>query len=138
MQKLLALLMLATVLLSVSACGDRPDDQAEQFPPTVYDDIAGGSPAPDNNSAGDAPIPSEQLRGSEKHDIPATPYDEMVENGRDCSEVLIQLAAVRSALDNTGKVILKDHMRHCMVDAVAAGDQDAIDDLCQAIDKFMK
>ena len=44
----------------------------------------------------------------------------------------------RSALDNTGKVILKDHMRHCMVDAVAAGDQEAIDDLCVAIDKFMK
>ena len=62
----------------------------------------------------------------------------MVEEGHDCSEVLIQLAAVRSALDNTGKVILKDHMRHCMVDAVAAGDVDAIDDLCQAIDKFMK
>ena len=62
----------------------------------------------------------------------------MVEDDRDCSEVLIQLAAVRSALDNTGKVILKDHMRHCMVDAVAAGDQDAIDDLCQAIDKLMK
>ena len=62
----------------------------------------------------------------------------MVEEGHDCSEVLIQLAAVRSALDNTGKVILKDHMRHCMVDAVAAGDEDAIDDLCQAIDKFMK
>ena len=62
----------------------------------------------------------------------------MVENGHDCSEVLIQLAAVRSALDSTGKVILKDHMRHCMVDAVEAGDQSAIDDLCQAIDKFMK
>ena len=62
----------------------------------------------------------------------------MVEEGNDCSEVLIQLAAVRSALDNTGKVILQDHMRHCMVDAVAAGDTDAIDDLCQAIDKFMK
>ena len=30
----------------------------------------------------------------------------MVEEGRDCSEVLIQLAAVRSALNNTGKVIL--------------------------------
>ena len=62
----------------------------------------------------------------------------MVEEDYDCSEVLVQLAAVRSALDNTGKVILKDHMRHCMVDAVAAGDQEAIDDLCQAIDKFMK
>ena len=62
----------------------------------------------------------------------------MVEEGQDCSEVLVQLAAVRSALDNAGKVILQDHMRHCMVDAVAAGDTDAIDDLCQAIDKFMK
>ena len=62
----------------------------------------------------------------------------MVEEGRDCSEVLVQLAAVRSALDNTGKVILKDHMRHCVVDAVSAGDQASIDDLCTAIDKFMK
>lgn len=62
----------------------------------------------------------------------------MVEEGYDCSEVLIQLAAVRSALDNTGKVILKDHLRHCIVDAVAAGDETVIDDLCQAIDKFMK
>jgi len=62
----------------------------------------------------------------------------MVEEGRDCSEVLVQLAAVRSALDNTGKVILQDHLRHCMVDAVAAGDSNAIADLCQAIEQFMK
>ena len=62
----------------------------------------------------------------------------MVEAGHDCSEVLVQLAAVRSALDNTGKVILKEHMRHCLVEAVVSGDEDAIEDLCQAIDKFMK
>lgn len=62
----------------------------------------------------------------------------MVEDGCDCSEVLMQLAAVRSALNNAGKVILQDHMRHCMVDAVSAGDLDAIDELCQAIDKFFK
>ena len=62
----------------------------------------------------------------------------MVESGEDCAEVLVQLAAVRSALDNAGKVILQDHMRHCMVDAVAAGDQAAIDELCQAINKFIK
>ena len=62
----------------------------------------------------------------------------MVEEGYDCSEVLVQLAAVRSALDNAGKVILQDHMRHCMVDAVAAGDMNAIEDLCQAVEKFIK
>ena len=62
----------------------------------------------------------------------------MVEEGQDCSQVLVQLAAVRSALDSTGKVILKDHLRHCIVDAVAAGDVEAIDTLCEAVDKFMK
>ena len=62
----------------------------------------------------------------------------MVEEGYDCTEVLVQLAAVRSALDNTGKVILKDHMRRCVTDAVAAGDSESIDDLCAAIDRFIK
>ena len=55
----------------------------------------------------------------------------MVEDGRDCSEVLIQLSAVKSAINNTGKVILKDHIEHCMVDAVESGDH-------QAIDRFIK
>lgn len=39
----------------------------------------------------------------------------MVEEGQDCSQVLIQLAAVKSALNNTGKIILKDHINHCIV-----------------------
>ena len=62
----------------------------------------------------------------------------MVEAGHDCSEILIQLTAVRSALESTGKVILKDHIRSCLADATSAGEEEAIDDLCQAIDKFMK
>jgi DNA-binding FrmR family transcriptional regulator len=62
----------------------------------------------------------------------------MVEEGKDCSEVLIQLSAVISALANTGKVILKDHLEHCIVDAVESGDNKAIDNLNKAIDSFMK
>lgn len=62
----------------------------------------------------------------------------MVEEGRDCSEVLIQLSAVKSAINNTGKVILKDHIEHCLVDAVECGDMEAIADLTEAIDRFMK
>ena len=42
----------------------------------------------------------------------------MVERGQDCSEVLIQLSAVRSAINNTGKIILQDHIEHCLVAAV--------------------
>lgn len=62
----------------------------------------------------------------------------MVEDGRDCAEVLVQIAAVRSAINNIGKVILEDHIRHCIVDAVEEGDEAPIDDLCQAIAKFVK
>ncbi len=61
----------------------------------------------------------------------------MVEEGRDCAEVLVQIAAVRSAIDNTGKLILQDHLKHCIVEAANEGDQKTIDDLCEAIDKFM-
>lgn len=62
----------------------------------------------------------------------------MVEEGRDCSEVLIQLSAVKSAINNTGKIILQDHIEHCIVDAVEHGDRDAIRELEKAIDRFMK
>ena len=62
----------------------------------------------------------------------------MVEDGRDCTEVLIQLSAVKSAINNTGKIILQDHIEHCIVDAVEHGDKDAIKELEHAIDRFMK
>lgn len=61
----------------------------------------------------------------------------MVENGRDCSEVLIQLAAVKSAIGGVSRVILKDHIDHCIVDAVRENDTEAIEELKKAIDKFL-
>jgi DNA-binding FrmR family transcriptional regulator len=62
----------------------------------------------------------------------------MVEDGRDCSEVLIQIAAVRSAINNIGKIILEDHINHCLVDAVETGDKKVLEDLNDAINKFIK
>jgi len=62
----------------------------------------------------------------------------MVEDGRDCSEVLIQIAAVKSAVNNIGKIILKDHIEHCVVEAVETNNHQVLDDLSDAIDKFVK
>ena len=62
----------------------------------------------------------------------------MVEEGRDCSEVLIQLSAVKSAINNTAKVILQDHIEHCIVDALEHGDKEAVRELERAIDRFIK
>ena len=38
----------------------------------------------------------------------------MVEDNRDCAEVLIQVAAVRSAINKVGKIILEDHLESCL------------------------
>lgn len=62
----------------------------------------------------------------------------MVEQNRDCSDVLIQLSAVNSAIKNVSKIILQDHIEHCLVEAVKENDQEAIDKLKEAIDKFVK
>lgn len=61
----------------------------------------------------------------------------MVEDGRDCTDVLIQLAAVRSALSSTARVILKDHLEHCISDAVETGDAEYLEELSRAIDKYI-
>lgn len=62
----------------------------------------------------------------------------MVAEGRDCSEVLVQLSAVRSAINNTGILILQSHINHCIIDAVQEGDMAAVDDLNNAIKRYFK
>ena len=61
----------------------------------------------------------------------------MFEDGRDCSDVLIQLSAIKSEITGVSKVILKDHIDHCIVDAVKENDEDAIENLKGAIDKLL-
>ena len=59
----------------------------------------------------------------------------MVDEERDCTDVLVQLAAVRSVLNNTAKIILKDHIEHCITGAEA--DASSLQELNDAIDKFI-
>ncbi len=61
----------------------------------------------------------------------------MIEDGRDYSEILIQLSAVRSAIQGVSREILKDHISHSLADA-KTGDEQALINLEKAIDKFMK
>lgn len=61
----------------------------------------------------------------------------MVEDGRDCSEILIQLSAVQSQIVGTSKVVLKDHLEHCVKNAVEERNDDAIRQLQEAIDRLL-
>jgi predicted glycoside hydrolase/deacetylase ChbG (UPF0249 family)/DNA-binding FrmR family transcriptional regulator len=63
----------------------------------------------------------------------------MVEEGRSCPDILVQVAAVRSALNNVGRLILEDHLKSCMVDAVRRGDfEQAYQDLEHSLDRFIR
>ena len=62
----------------------------------------------------------------------------MVQDERDCSEVLIQLAAVISALKGVSKIILQEHIEGCIVEAIECGDKKPIEDLNKAIAQFIK
>lgn len=61
----------------------------------------------------------------------------MVEDGRDCSEVLIQLSAVKAEIAAAEKVVLKDHIEHCVADAVLENDEETMKNLMAAIDKII-
>ena len=62
----------------------------------------------------------------------------MVEEGRDCSDVLIQLSAVNASVKKLKTIILKDHVAHCIVDAVKQNDKETLAKLNSALDKLME
>jgi CsoR family transcriptional regulator, copper-sensing transcriptional repressor len=62
----------------------------------------------------------------------------MVEEGRPCAEVLVQMSAVRAALDKAAKVLLADHMEHCVMDSLHGGDaEQALKELREALERFI-
>lgn len=62
----------------------------------------------------------------------------MVEEDTACPDVLVQIAAVRAALNGVGRLILEDHMQGCMVKAAQDGDfEGAFHDLKKSLDRFI-
>ena len=63
----------------------------------------------------------------------------MVEEGRTCEEVIIQLSAISSGVTNTAKLFLQDHIAHCVVDGLEHGDTAAtIEELQRVVDQYFK
>jgi len=62
----------------------------------------------------------------------------MVEEDASCPDILVQIAAVRSALNAVGRIILEDHIQSCIVDAVHEDNyKEAMRDLKLSLDKFV-
>jgi DNA-binding FrmR family transcriptional regulator len=73
-----------------------------------------------------------QVRGLER----------MIEEDRYCIDVLTQLAAATTALEQVGARVLASHVDHCVRDAIASGDPAAADEkateLLQVVQRFVK
>jgi DNA-binding FrmR family transcriptional regulator len=66
----------------------------------------------------------------------------MVEDDRYCIDILTQIAAVRTALEQVGAKLLEDHVTHCVAEALASGDPmvagDKSRELLAAVERFSR
>src|SRR5579875_2681228 len=61
----------------------------------------------------------------------------MVEEDRYCVDILVQLAAIRSAVGAVGRSLLETHVRGCVADALKSGDgEGAVDELLEVLAQF--
>lgn len=62
----------------------------------------------------------------------------MLENDAYCTDILIQVSAVNSALNAFNKELLSNHIHTCVADNIRNGDDSVIDELVTTLKKLMK
>lgn len=62
----------------------------------------------------------------------------MVENDAYCTDILIQVSAVNSALNSFNKKLLENHIKTCVTDDIINGKTETVDELVEVLQKLMK
>lgn len=63
----------------------------------------------------------------------------MVQKSSPCPDVLMQVAAVRGALDRVARIILDEHLTECVARAAKEGNiETEIEELKSALDRFLR
>lgn len=63
----------------------------------------------------------------------------MIERQADCESILMQVASLRAALGQVGRIVLDDHLRTCVTDCVHQGEgEKALAKLARALDRLLK
>ena len=62
----------------------------------------------------------------------------MLAEGRDCDELLLQLKAAESSVSKVSKIILQDHLTHCVRESLEQGDNAALEQFGKILDKYIR
>lgn len=62
----------------------------------------------------------------------------MLENGAYCTDILMQVSAITSALNSFNKVLLANHVKTCVADNIREGNDEVVDELVTTLQKLMK
>ncbi len=66
----------------------------------------------------------------------------MVEEERSCVDILVQISAIRSAINKVGNIILENHIKGCVSNSIKNGEveksEELISELMETINKFTK
>ncbi|MDQ1145540.1 DNA-binding FrmR family transcriptional regulator [Bacillus sp. SORGH_AS 510] len=62
----------------------------------------------------------------------------MIEEGKECKEVITQLSAVRSAVDRTIAVIVSSNLEHCIRESIETGNEDSSKIVEEAVNMLVK
>jgi DNA-binding FrmR family transcriptional regulator len=61
----------------------------------------------------------------------------MLESGRDCEEVLTQIMAARSSIDQVGVLLMENHIEHCILEGLPA-DSPMVKELSDALKSWAR
>jgi CsoR family transcriptional regulator, copper-sensing transcriptional repressor len=62
----------------------------------------------------------------------------MIEKDTYCDDVLNQIAAIQSALNSVGKLLLENHLNSCVIERIQEGDNEVIKELMITMNKLIK
>jgi DNA-binding FrmR family transcriptional regulator len=61
----------------------------------------------------------------------------MMEENRECEDILMQLSAAESAIDKVAKIILKEHLNHCVKESIERGETESLEKFNRILDKYL-
>jgi DNA-binding FrmR family transcriptional regulator len=89
-------------------------------------------PVKPNESKNDIMIRLKRIEGQVKG------LQRMLGEEKCCSDILVQVAAVRAAINKVGILIFEEHSKTCLKDALEAGNNEAMDNLIDVLNRFIK